>query len=212
VEELAMIPAMKSRNEIPALLNSMGLLGVGVEIGVGVGGFSSYLLHRTGLARLYSVDPWSNDQPGLPDGMTDQECFLSCVQELWKYYPRSVLLRMTSADASTLFPSESLDFVYIDGNHEFWAVVNDLHAWWPKVRPGGILSGHDYREDIALAVDQFCKCHSVEPVLTECDEMHPSLGAIRSWITQKPAAGYRFVSMNGNDRQPVFVETLADSS
>jgi hypothetical protein len=207
-----MIPAMKSRNEIPALLNSLGLLGVGVEIGVGVGGFSSYLLHRTGLAKLYSVDPWTETEPGLPEGMSSLECFEACVHELWKYYPRSVLLRMTSADAAPLFPSESLDFVYIDGNHEFCAVVNDLHAWWPKVRCGGILSGHDYREDVALAVDQFCKCHSVEPVLTECDEIHPTLGAIRSWVVQKTATGHRFVATNGNDCQPMFVKTPADSS
>ena len=39
---------------------------------------------------------------------------------------------------------ESIDFVYIDARHDYKGAMQDLHAYWPKVRPGGIFAGHDY--------------------------------------------------------------------
>jgi predicted O-methyltransferase YrrM len=50
---------------------------------------------------------------------------------------------MTSLEASRWFSDGSLDFVYIDGNHALHYVLEDLEAWTPKVRRGGIVAGHD---------------------------------------------------------------------
>ena len=52
---------------------------------------------------------------------------------------------MFSADAAKMVPDGSLDFVYIDGNHGYDAVLDDLMAWTPKVKEGGFIAGHDYR-------------------------------------------------------------------
>lgn len=52
--------------------------------------------------------------------------------------------RMASTDAAELFMDETFDFVYIDADHTYDAVKADLSAWWPKVRPGGVLAGDDY--------------------------------------------------------------------
>lgn len=57
---------------------------------------------------------------------------------------RVELLPMPSVDAAKLFPDEALDFVFIDGSHEEEDVTNDIRDWLPKVRPGGILAGHDF--------------------------------------------------------------------
>lgn len=59
--------------------------------------------------------------------------------------PEIVIHRMTSIDAAQLFPHEFFDWVYIDGNHSYSEVLNDLRSWWPKVKPGGNLAGDDYR-------------------------------------------------------------------
>lgn len=63
------------------------------------------------------------------------------------------------------FKDESLDFVYIDGFHEFDAVMSDLIFWVPKVRPGGIIAGHDYynfwRAGVVTAVDAYVKGHGI---------------------------------------------------
>jgi hypothetical protein len=54
------------------------------------------------------------------------------------------LIQVPSPQAARLYPRRSLDFVWLDGNHTYDAVLADLKAWWPRVRPGGLLGGHDY--------------------------------------------------------------------
>jgi len=58
---------------------------------------------------------------------------------------RSRLIRETSVAAATQFTDASLDAVFIDGNHQTDAVLEDIAAWFPKIRPGGILIGDDYQ-------------------------------------------------------------------
>ncbi|GAF81585.1 unnamed protein product, partial [marine sediment metagenome] len=53
-------------------------------------------------------------------------------------------LETSSSDAVGTFYDESLDFVYIDGNHMYDYVKSDITEWSKKVRPGGIVAGHDY--------------------------------------------------------------------
>jgi cephalosporin hydroxylase len=50
-----------------------------------------------------------------------------------------------SVEAAALFAPASLDFVFIDGDHEKVAVLADIAAWLPRIRPGGLLAGHDYK-------------------------------------------------------------------
>jgi hypothetical protein len=50
---------------------------------------------------------------------------------------------MKSSEAASLMADES-DVVYLDARHDFRSVSEDIRIWWPKVRPGGILAGHDY--------------------------------------------------------------------
>jgi hypothetical protein len=53
-------------------------------------------------------------------------------------------LKMTSKEASELFDNKSLDFVFLDAEHLYEDVLEDLNLWWPKVKPEGILAGHDF--------------------------------------------------------------------
>merc|ERR1711862_107272 len=52
--------------------------------------------------------------------------------------------RTSSVGAADSFEENSLDVVYIDGDHKWWSVLQDIVAWWPKVRPGGFMMGHDF--------------------------------------------------------------------
>jgi predicted O-methyltransferase YrrM len=54
------------------------------------------------------------------------------------------LIRGYSETIASQFADETFDFVYIDGNHELKWVIQDLYAWIPKVKKGGVISGHDY--------------------------------------------------------------------
>lgn len=70
---------------------------------------------------------------------------------------------MTSLEATAKIPDYSLDFVYIDARHDYESVMEDLNAWQSKVRPGGVLAGHDYIDGhfsagvfgVKRAVDEF---------------------------------------------------------
>ena len=49
-----------------------------------------------------------------------------------------------STDCAELFPDTSLDFIYVDARHDRKGVLQDLVAYWPKLRQGGVMAGHDY--------------------------------------------------------------------
>lgn len=60
-----------------------------------------------------------------------------------------------SAGYADVFPAESLDFVFIDANHDYESVIRDLRAYWPKLRPGATLAGHDHTHEFP-GVEQAC--------------------------------------------------------
>lgn len=68
-------------------------------------------------------------------------------------------IRMTSSKASELYADLSLDFAFIDASHEYEDVMNDLTSWFPKIKNGGIIAGHDYPNvlEVVQAVHDFFK-------------------------------------------------------
>lgn len=181
---------LKSRDEIPAMLKSVGLDGLGVEVGAGSGYYSYKLLDGSSLKRLFSIDPWGfgcSDDWAFKN-MLDGEWYIKCVQTLANFGMRSVVLRMTSEDACEMFKDFSLDFVYIDASHDYPFVRPDMRRWWNKVRPGGIMAGHDYCDlhwGVKKAVDEFSVEQGLPFDLTELDENYQG-NEIRSWLFQKP--------------------------
>jgi hypothetical protein len=66
---------------------------------------------------------------------------------------------------------DSLDFLHLDATHEREAVIQDLEAYWPKVRSGGIISGHDYNDlyTVKEGVDEFAAAHGVVPIAIDTE-------------------------------------------
>lgn len=130
--------------------------GIFVEIGTWEGGFSRALLSYTQCKKLYCVDPYkhfSNNE--YPDGMNllSQEQFdtkfATTRKALQEFGDRVEMVRLESSEAVTKFADESLDYVYIDGNHDYRYVLNDIKLWYPKVKKGGFLCGDDvYSTDL----------------------------------------------------------------
>lgn len=120
----------------------------GAEIGVEKGLFSEVLCKANPKLHLYGIDPWkvSVYEPGIQGIYYDQKIYDDLYKEAVKRLKpyKCTLIRKTSMTAAKGFPDESLDFVYIDGNHDFVNVTNDIYTWSKKVRPGGVISGHDY--------------------------------------------------------------------
>ena len=160
---------LSQRNHLPVLLNARGLVGTGVEVGVKRGGFSEQILEKWDGERLISVDPWAAAPAGEYEDVAnvDQKAhdrFYARTQErLRGFGERSVIWRMTSKEAADRIDPHAVDFVYIDARHDYESVKEDLGLWFDKVRPGGILAGHDYLDEdrpqgvfrVKSAVDEF---------------------------------------------------------
>lgn len=157
-----------SRDDLPLLLNQRSLLGTGAEIGTFTGEYSARLLTRWAGRLLISIDPWAaGDEDYLDVSNVGQASFdrvaTAARVRLERFGERSAIWRLTSEQAAAKVADAGLDFVYIDARHDEAAVRHDLDLWWPKVRGGGILAGHDYvdghlpegRFGVKSAVDAF---------------------------------------------------------
>lgn len=130
------------RDQLPWLFRELGF-NVGAEIGVHKGEYSEVLCRNHPGLHLYCVDAWKEYKGyGLGDQKTMDTWYGETVERLKGHHCSFV--RQFSMEAAKIFEDGSLDFVYIDAAHDFVNVVNDLHAWIPKVKIGGIISGHDY--------------------------------------------------------------------
>jgi hypothetical protein len=153
------------RQEFGRLLAERGLLGNAAEIGVCTGCYSRDILDW-GVKHLYSVDPW-REFPEAPCGISDEQHEANYQETLQRLEPvkdRSTILRMTRTEAAQRLPNGFLDFCYIDANHRYEGISVDLPTWWPKVRSGGILAGHDFLAaglGVNQAVTEFAAQHGV---------------------------------------------------
>ncbi|SIS83460.1 class I SAM-dependent methyltransferase [Phaeovulum vinaykumarii] len=120
------------------------------EIGVWEGGFSERILAETEPAELHLIDPWlympefSNTGFGRRKNKDLMEGRYEMVVDKFKDDPRVHIHRATSAEGMAELPDGSLDWVYIDGNHNEPFINEDLEICLQKVKPDGIISGDDY--------------------------------------------------------------------
>ena len=130
-----------SRDDLPQFFVDRGFK-VGAEIGTYKGEYAEVIC-KAGL-KLYAIDPWSVYKGyNFERKQARQDTLYGIAKERLEPYDCE-LVRKTSMDALEDFEDESLDFVYIDGNHSFRYIAEDICEWTKKVKKGGIISGHDY--------------------------------------------------------------------
>lgn len=136
----------KNVDRITLLKESIPNHGKGVEIGVFRGLFSKEILDSWS-GQLYMIDPWrplGSDYNDMSNHSLNQGVYETAMSNIKGYEDRAIMIRALSSQAVEIFKDESLDFVYIDGNHSYDFVKQDIQLWWPKLKRGGILCGHDY--------------------------------------------------------------------
>lgn len=169
--------------ELIELIRELGYK-VGAEVGVEQGKYSEQLCYGNPELKLYCIDPWLtyNRYADIQDQAKMERYFSDAQNRLGKY--NCEIIRKTSMDAVADFEPESLDFVYIDGNHDFEFVVNDIIQWAKIVRHGGMLAGHDYRPEgreripipfhIIQATHAYTDCYKVKPWYIMTGDSSPS--------------------------------------
>lgn len=122
--------------------------GIVVELGVARGDFSAALLRQHAhIGKLYAIDKWNDERH--PESEAEKA-------RLNLSDPRAIVLHQTFENAakSTDLEDVKYDLVYIDGYaHTGQDSGATLEQWWPKVKSGGILAGHDYDQAWPLTVD-----------------------------------------------------------
>ena len=118
---------------------------IGAEIGVQRAEYSEVLGRVIPGRKLYGIDAWTIYE-GYRDILGGQDRYdanFEIAKERTAFFD-CVLIKKWSMDAVKDFKDESLDFVYLDANHDFSHVAEDINAWEKKIRIGGIISGHDF--------------------------------------------------------------------
>jgi len=131
--------------------------GTIVEIGVWKGRSLAYMAkiiqkQKPGI-KLYGVDTFVGSREMWAGGVPMPSFYEEVKKNLTDCGTPTELLNMLSVQAATLFKNKTVDSVFVDGSHETQDVLNDIDAWLPKIKPGGILAGHDYTTTVAMAVD-----------------------------------------------------------
>jgi hypothetical protein len=163
------------------------------EVGVFTGELSSRLLARHPGLHLTMIDSWGEgfgkaylDSTDYHANMAQgqhEECYAQATANVRFAGARARVLRGRSVDAAGTIANKSLDLAFIDADHTYEGCKADLAAYWPKVKPGGVISGHDYANDawefgptVKRAVDEFITSHGLTL----------ELGENWTWFATKP--------------------------
>lgn len=141
---------------------------VGAEVGVHTGDTTLYLLQRLrNIEKYYAIDPWKiytmydgkkYRKPGNKKYKTWTEAIKRFNKVTLPYKDKVIAYQLTSVEAAKLIPDNSLDWVFIDANHEYEYIKENLEIWFKKVKDKGLVSGHDYGnkwKGIKRAVNEF---------------------------------------------------------
>jgi hypothetical protein len=118
-----------------------------LKIGVHRGDFGVELLKRwPSLEKYYGVDPWTSQENYLSalnmNNKTHEKHYLKAIENLEPFGNKIELIRGFSTDVIDRFPDNSLDLIFVDGRHDYCGCLEDLEAYWPKLKNGGIMAGH----------------------------------------------------------------------
>jgi hypothetical protein len=183
---LAQTLGLLHRKDRTLLLEQLPRDSNGAEIGVHLGDFSESLLSVAQPVTLHLVDPWTHETApeyeGAPfggtvqDGQDEMDRRHQSVRDRFAdeiASGRVIVHRSTSDDVLSAMPDDSLDWIYIDGNHLYEFVKKDLELSLAKVRPGGLITGDDYGQDgwwrggVSRAVDELLATGAVEAVMLD---------------------------------------------
>lgn len=161
------IPIYKINRTIMAqTLNELNLK-VGAEIGVAKGDHAKILCDNIPDLKLYCIDVWE-DYPGYNEYIGRITRYYEKAKVLLSPY-NCIFIKKFSMDAVKDFEDGSLDFVYIDGAHDFKNVAMDVCEWTPKVRTGGIVYGHDFKRSnrhvnaVKDVIPAYMYAHKINP-------------------------------------------------
>jgi predicted O-methyltransferase YrrM len=144
---------MRTRNELPVLLNMLNYKTM-IEIGVQKGFYAMNVLSQwQNFDHYWGIDLWQQQNNYLDSTNVNDTEQLSLYNYTYKTLTdrfgkdRITLLRNYSTHALTYFKNESTDFIYVDARHDYCGCYEDINNYYPILRCGGLMAGHDFQFD-----------------------------------------------------------------
>jgi hypothetical protein len=172
--------------------NKLGEDLIGVLIGAYNGKSANYVFSAIRMKKFFLIEPCSEYGDGTYDQMSWNLAFDN-LQSTFSGVGDVVIIKDKAENVCNDFENSTLDFVYIDGDHSYEHVLLDMNLWWPKVRNGGVMAGHDfnlkrvspngYYEDVERAVREFCQKQNIKLNTEPC-----GFNGIPDWWIDKNGA------------------------
>jgi len=183
---------IERRSDIPSFLARHGLNRRLCEVGVRFG-FNLQALASTKPELLIGVDHYRvTDDPGQQDtGMSQNKLdgIYKVVFERFMLDPSVKIFRGQSNIIAKVFPLFFFDYVYIDADHTEEGAYADMCSWWPRVRQGGILAGHDYIDADSRVGTEFGVINAVKRFLKDLkipvEFLHSTKEGYCSWMIMR---------------------------
>lgn len=159
----------------------------GVEVGTDHGQYAQQLCEGIPGLKLCCVDPWTAYTEG-NEVHTQEEMNKMYEDVKNRLSPYGCIIeRSTSMEVANRVTDNTLDFVFIDGNHSYKYVKEDIREWTKKVKPGGIVAGHDYKVDpendygVIEAVNEYVEENNISPLFI----LHKGGALVDCWMIIK---------------------------
>jgi len=167
------LPPIRTRSDLGKLLTQLEFHGPAAELGVREGTFTSMLLAKWKYCTEYvQVDKWAHlqnyaDRANVKDSKfhvikMEAKMQLEAKVTRSRGRMRGVQCQNWTTACARNYPDEYFAFVYVDARHDYLGVLHDLQSWWPKLRQGGIMAGHDYTWNVEPRNGPFGK-HVTDP-------------------------------------------------
>jgi len=161
------------------ILEQLNKNSIFVEVGVWKGDFSREIWNISNPKLLVLVDSWTYDEKvrGCAPQVNGEEplnqnFFDQAKQDTYNKFKNDKnvrILDMNSSSASSKYEDYYFDYIYLDAEHTYKAVINDLNIWYPKLKKNGVLFGDDYywreKDDtlsLHIAYQEFIKKHNIK--------------------------------------------------
>lgn len=139
---------------------------IAVEVGVAAGANAKRIFESLNVQKIFLIDSWKPEY--------NPECYdwlIRACKEFEGYTGKTVMIRHDAIASAELFQNRTIDYLYLDDNHAPSHVYREIVAYFPKVRPGGIIAGHDWADNdrASAAVKQFCKEQNLQYYFAQND-------------------------------------------
>lgn len=186
MSEMRVISPLRRWHVLAGLCQSIGAVRM-VEVGCKDGQTTGFLLAELPELHIMAIDPWSDLANGA-ESYSDwnwQKIEAQFAERVGANAERCTMMRMRSVEAATHVADASLDLVFIDAAHDYENALCDIKTWWPKLRPGGYLTGHDYSHAFPGVHRAVAACFPLLRVAVMPDSV---------WAVEKDASVFRLAA------------------